>query len=512
MDQWRTAGYLRLSREDGDKAESDSIANQRAMLQTYIQTHPDLELVDFYQDDGYTGTHFDRPAFRRMEADLRSGKINCVLVKDLSRFGRDYIDMGRYLERVFPALGVRFIAINDHVDSGHGKYDILLPMKNIFNTQYARDISDKVRSAIHTKQQRGEFVGAFASYGYRKDPNRRGHLCIDPAAAQVVRRIFALFEAGAGKVRIAKLLNEEKIPSPSEYKRILGERYTNGRRLQNTTYWTYATIHRILQNRMYLGSMEQGRYIRPTLHGKAKKRRQEEWVVVENTHEAIISRAQWERVQAMCSARGRALDFDRNVSPFAGFLRCGDCGRAMVKTKQKNGLYYSCGSYKRYGPAVCTKHRISHAVLEGIILNDLNRVITSVPSVEALARELWDMESQDSHGEQTALQTGLERVYRLKKGAYEDYREGLLSKDEYLHYKEDYDHQEAELTAQLQLLEKAASECAAPSHPWVEALLRQGELTELDRITVAETVRSIRVFEGGHLEITYAFSNETGLL
>ena len=270
MDQWRTAGYLRLSREDGDKAESDSIANQRAMLQTYIQTHPDLELVDFYQDDGCTGTHFDRPAFRRMEADLRSGKINCVLVKDLSRFGRDYIDMGRYLERVFPALGVRFIAINDHVDSGHGKYDILLPMKNIFNTQYARDISDKVRSAIHTKQQRGEFVGAFASYGYRKDPNRRGHLCIDPAAAQVVRRIFALFEAGAGKVRIAKLLNEEKIPSPSEYKRILGERYTNGRRLQNTTYWTYATIHRILQNRMYLGSMEQGRYIRPTLHGKAK--------------------------------------------------------------------------------------------------------------------------------------------------------------------------------------------------------------------------------------------------
>ena len=170
METWRTAAYLRLSREDGDKAESDSIANQHKQLEQYLVEHPELELVDYYQDDGYTGTNFDRPAFRRMEEDINQGKVNCVLVKDLSRFGRDYIEMGRYLEKVFPALGVRFIAVNDHVDSERGRYDMLLPMKNLFNTQYARDISDKVRSAIHTKQQRGEFVGAFASYGYRKDP------------------------------------------------------------------------------------------------------------------------------------------------------------------------------------------------------------------------------------------------------------------------------------------------------------------------------------------------------
>ena len=166
MERWNTAGYLRLSREDGDKAESDSIANQRKLLEQYIEAHPELNLVDFYQDDGYTGTNFDRPAFRRMEGDIEAGKINCVLVKDLSRFGRDYIEMGRYLERVFPAQGVRFIAVNDHVDSQQGRYDMLLPMKNIFNTQYARDISDKVRSAIHTKQQRGEFIGAFPYQSY----------------------------------------------------------------------------------------------------------------------------------------------------------------------------------------------------------------------------------------------------------------------------------------------------------------------------------------------------------
>ena len=216
METWNTAGYLRLSREDGDKAESDSIANQRKLLEQYVEAHPEMHLEDFYQDDGYTGTSFDRPAFRRMEGDIEAGKINCVLVKALSRFGRDYIEMGRYLERVFPAQGVRFIAVNDHVDSQQGRYDMLLPMKNIFNTQYARDISDKVRSAIRTKQKRGEFVGAFPSYGYQKAPANHNRLIIDPAAAPVVRRIFDLFEQGWGKIRIAKQLNAEGITSTSE--------------------------------------------------------------------------------------------------------------------------------------------------------------------------------------------------------------------------------------------------------------------------------------------------------
>ena len=172
METWRTAAYLRLSREDGDKAESDSIANQHKQLEQYLAEHPELELVDYYQDDGYTGTNFDRPAFRRMEADINQGKVNCVLVKDLSRFGRDYIEMGRYLEKVFPALGIRFIAVNDHVDSERGRYDMLLPMKNIFNTQYARDISDKVRSAIHSKQRRGEFVGGLRQLWVSEGPGQ----------------------------------------------------------------------------------------------------------------------------------------------------------------------------------------------------------------------------------------------------------------------------------------------------------------------------------------------------
>ena len=511
MEIWNTAGYLRLSREDGDKAESDSIANQRKLLEQYIHSHPELRLVDFYQDDGYTGTNFDRPAFQKMMKDIEQGQVNCVLVKDLSRFGRDYIEVGRYLEREFPAKRVRFIAVNDHVDSQRGRYDMLLPMKNIFNTQYARDISDKVRSAIHTKQQRGEFVGAFPSYGYRKDPSNHNRLVIDPSAAQVVRRIFDLFEQGWGKIKIAKQLNTEGIPSPSEYKRILGERYHNGRKIDQTTYWTYATIHRILQNQMYAGNMEQGRNYRPTMHGKAVQLDRADWTIVPDTHEAIIAPEQWERVQTLLQKRTRQLDFQSNQSPFAGFLRCGDCGRAMVKTKSAGGVYYSCGSYKRYGPTVCTKHSISHSVLEQIVLEDLNQIIASVQNLQSLAAETEKRSSREQKGEQGRLEGGLERLYRLKKLAYEDYRDGLIRRDDFLRYQTDYEQQERELSAQLQKLKEAQEEDLL-LHPWVQSLLQHGRLTSLDRITVAETVKQILIFEDGHIEITYTFSNELGLL
>ena len=511
METWRTAAYLRLSREDGDKAESDSIANQHKQLEQYLVEHPELELVDYYQDDGYTGTNFDRPAFRRMEEDIHQGKVNCVLVKDLSRFGRDYIEVGRYLEKVFPAQGVRFIAVNDHVDSERGRYDMLLPMKNLFNTQYARDISDKVRSAIHTKQQRGEFVGAFASYGYRKDPDNHNHLLIDPPAAQVVQRIFDLFEQGEGKVRIAKLLNAEGVPSPSEYKRLSGERYHNGRRLGQTTYWTYATVHRILQNQMYVGDMEQGRALRPTMHGKAKRKVRADWTVVPHTHEAIIDLAQWERMQELLGKRTRQLNFEQNQSPFAGFLRCGDCGWAMVKTRSAGGIYYSCGSYKRYGPTVCSKHSISHKVLEEIVLADLNRIIAAVQDWKKLADERAECPRRNFQAEQSRLEISLERIRERKKRSYEDYQDGLLDREDYLCYREDYERQEKALHVQMEKLSQAV-ESDPLHHPWVEALLRYGKLSELDRVTVAETIKQIRIFEDGHVEITYTFSNELGLL
>lgn len=505
--------YARLSREDGDRPESDSILNQRRILADFCTRHPEFTAAGEYTDDGYTGTSFDRPAFKRMIADIEAGKVTCVLVKDLSRFGRDYIDMGYYLERWFPAHGVRFIAINDGVDSDNG-YDLLLPVKNVFNAQYARDISGKIRSAFHAKQTRGEFIGAFASYGYVKDPDDSDKLLIDPPAAQVVRRIYGLFDSGMGKISIARLLNQSAIPCPSVYKQQMGLKYSNGRRLQSTSYWTYATVNRLLRNPVYAGDMAQARSVRPTMHARARSVRKEDWVLVRSTHEAIIPRDQWDRVQRLLDKRGRAPDLSQNISLFAGFLKCGDCGRAMAKTERRyNGqrcITYSCGSYKRYGSGVCTPHSIRQEVLEQLILADLNAVISSVANLRKLAKQFSAPPSPPESGGLEALRRSLDRVFRLKKGTYEDYKEGLLSKEDYLAFRSGYEQQETSLKCQLADLEKQATarKSDRPYSPWVDRLLALGRLEQLDRPTLAETVREVRVFEDHRLEITYLFSEE----
>jgi len=508
--RWRTAAYCRLSREDGDRVESDSIGNQKKLLQEYIGAHPELEQYDFYIDDGYTGTNFDRPDFQRMLGDIEAGHADCILVKDLSRFGRDYIEAGRYLERWLPAHGARFIAVTDGIDSLRGGYDLMVPLKNLFNTQYALDISHKVKSALEAKQRRGEFIGAFASYGYLRDPENHNRLIIDPAASEVVRRIFSLFENGAGKIRIAKVLNEERIPCPSEYKRLMGERYHNANRLPETSYWTYATINRILKSEVYIGSMEQGRDERTQMHGPAKRKAKDDWIVVPGTHEPIIEKGQWDRVQALLEKGARQPDFSENVSPFAGFLKCGDCGRAMAKTSYGGRIFYTCGSFKRYGGSVCSRHYITQETFEQIVLSDLNRIIASIENLRELAeKEQSALLKMNGHKAETQrTDAALARVRRLKKGAYEDYREGLLSKDDYLRYRADYEAQEEKLTAQLLARSESAKQEDLPARTWIDALLHCSCLTTLDRPTLAETVKEIRVFEDGSLEIRYLFSEE----
>ncbi len=498
------AAYERLSREDGDRAESDSILSQQRVIEDYCDAHAELYIAGHYADDGFTGTNFDRPAFDRMLADLRAGKVRCVIVKDLSRFGRDYIDMGYYLERVFPALGVRFIAVNDAVDSANGPYDMLLPLKNVFNAQYAKDISCKVRSAFAVKQKRGEFVGAFAPYGYRKDPERRGHLLVDPVAAAVVRRIFSLSAQGVGQVRVAQLLNDEGIPCPSEYKRLLGEKYRNANRLGTTCYWTYSTIHKLVRSETYLGSMVQHRSVRPAMHARARSAGQSEWIVVENTHEPIVSRELWDAVQAQLGKHSRTPDFTHNTGLLAGFLRCGDCGRAMVKTVWGGRTHYSCGSYRRYGFTACTKHYIPQQDIEDILLRDLNRVLAQAGDLACLVSE--EAPAPEQEADEARLHSALERVRRLSQSAYEDHRDGLLRRDEFLRYRADYAQQEAALAAQLALLRAPVQEAQA-ANPWLEDLLRGGCLRALDRPTLAQTVQEIRVFEGRHIAVTYLFSD-----
>lgn len=511
------AVYIRLSKEDGDKAESESIENQRKLISNFLNGKEEFVLYEEYVDDGFTGTNFNRPSFQRMIEDIEAEKINCVIVKDLSRFGRDYIETGRYLERYFPDHDVRFISITDSIDSYKQAYDMLMPIKNIFNEQYARDISKKVHASMGTKQKNGEFIGAFASYGYRKSPSDKNRLIVDGYAADIVRRIFSLYVGGYGKVRIAHILNEEGILCPSEYKRISGDNYRNCNRLDNTFYWTYSTVNHILKNEIYIGNMVQGKTVQH-MRKRAKAKDRSDWVIVKGTHEAIIDEETWNKVQNLLNRRMRNLDLNANVSIFAGFLKCGDCGRALVKKNYtlKSGekvISYYCGTYVRSGRNYCTPHAISYAVLEKIILDDLKTIVQSIGDMQEIVEEqkkaAYSLQYQNEE-EKKRLEIELHRVKGLKKSVYEDYHEGLLTKEEYLSYRQDYEKKEKLLTAQIEQEENGKRNQPADllENPWIKRLLEVREIEKLDRDIVVEMIHEIKVYENRKIKISYNFTDE----
>lgn len=510
--------YIRLSREDGDKEESDSVGNQRKLLTEYVAKKEDFILYDTYVDDGYSGTNFNRPDFKRMIADIESGKVNCVVVKDLSRFGRDYIDTGRYLERYFPELGVRFISVTDGIDSMKQAYDMLLPIKNIFNEQYARDISKKIQATVKSKQKAGEFIGAFTSYGYKKSPTNKNKLVIDDYAADVVRRIFSLYIQGYGKQRIAKMLNAEGILCPSEYKKVNGENYKNWNRLESTTYWSYSTVNSILHREMYVGNMVQGTK-HQRMRSKQKKMPKEDWIIVENTHEPIIDKETWEKAQSLLTKRTRELDLETNKNIFAGFIKCGDCGRSMVKNmwrRADGSKTYSlyCGTYKRIGKEYCTPHTLPMAVLEEIVLGDLRAIIDSVDNLKELVQAQSFTASKVKKITDTELskvKAELERVKKLKKSIYEDYRDELISKEEFLSYREDYLKKEELYSKQMEALEEKKKDNVTEDvfeTPWLKRLLELQDIKALDRDIVVEMISEIKVYENRKIKITYNFGNE----
>lgn len=488
---YRVGVYLRLSNDDGDNRESNSIASQRAIIQSFIDKHDDMVLQGEYLDDGYTGTNFERPGFKHLLEDSDAGIINCVVCKDLSRLGRNYVQTGLYLEQYFPLKGVRFIAINDNYDSinSNSDNDFMMPIRNLFNANYSKDISKKVRSAFRAKQNAGEFVGAFASYGYIKDPNDRHKLIVDEEAAAIVRRIFSLYNQGQGKISIAHTLNDENIPCPSEYKKLKGLRYTNCHRMGYTTYWTYSTIHKILGNEMYIGVLVQNKTERRTVRGKATKMSSDEWIRVKDTHEAIIDMETWNITQELLKRRGRQPNFSSEVGLFAGFIRCGDCGRAMAKIRKRNEIHYVCGTYKWYTSKQCSSHSIKERMLESLILEKLNEEMVKLDD-----EDFTRPKSEKRKVDVSRYKDTLAKLYKLKKDSYEDYKSGLLTKEEYLLYKEDYTKEEALVNGQMAAVLQSMEE-RDERNEWVEHLKKYRRIERLDRAILACILDGITVYE-----------------
>jgi DNA invertase Pin-like site-specific DNA recombinase len=387
---YHAAIYVRLSREDGDtystnKRESISISNQKDLIKYFLKDKEDIEVVSERVDDGYSGSDFERPAFKLMMEDIKKGIVDCVVVKDLSRFGREYIDAGNYIEKIFPSLGVRFIAINDNYDSLKGNIQtdgIIIPFKNLINDAYCRDISVKIRSNLEVKRKNGEYVGAFTPYGYRKDETDRHKLAVDTYAAGIVKEIFRMKLSGMSQTTIANQLNAQGVLSPMEYKHSLGIQIQDNFKTHEQAEWSAKSVSRVLENEVYIGTLVQGKHTTP--NHKVKKlmdKPRKDWIIIEHNHEAIVTEREFDLVQRLLGMDTRTSPKEEKVYPLSGITVCGDCGATMIKRDVPAGgkiySYYICSRSAATGE--CSTHRIPREKLEEAVLKILKVHIEILP-------------------------------------------------------------------------------------------------------------------------------------
>lgn len=429
--------YIRLSREDEEKEkyqESESIGNQRTLLMQYIRQNK-LNFISEYVDDGVSGTSFDRPAFNRMIADIESGKINMVITKDLSRLGRNYVQSGLYIENYFPEHEVRFVAILDNIDTAYdNSNNDIAPFKSILNEMYAKDTSKKINSVLQAKRNNGEYLGT-APYGYKKDPENKYHLIIDEEAANVVKLIYEKYLAGFGTMQIADYLSKKKIPIPSDY-----NKRKRGTKSLAYGLWQQSTVRFILSNEIYTGTVIQGK--RKKVSFKSKKfinLPEEDWVKVENMHEAIISKEDFERAKKVIEAT-KGSRVVQNDYLFKGLLRCYDCGGYIgIRSPDKNGnIYGRCQRYGRFGKFdVCSPHNFNYQVFEEQILEVLRQVCKEYKNkkkLEEIAKQTKSKQSQefDIKSQINSFKQNIEKETRKLEVMYEDRLAGIISLEEYM--------------------------------------------------------------------------------
>lgn len=430
---YKAALYMRLSKDDDGTSESASIMTQRKMLRSYAADNGYL-VFDEYVDDGWSGTNFDRPDFKRMIADIEAGKVNLVLTKDLSRLGRDYIAAGQYTEIYFPSKGVRYIAINDGYDSD-SPYTDIAPFKNVINEMYARDTSKKIRSAFTTKMRDGAYIAAFAPYGYQKDPADKNHLVVDTQSGEIVKQIFRLAANGALPIEIARTLNAERTPSPAVYRCMTHEGLDLNQYSQRQE-WTSATITKMLRNVVYLGHTAQGKTTRVSFKSHLTvSNPRDEWIVVENTHEALVDAETFDLVRRRSASRtcGKKGAF---YNLFSGIAKCADCGKNMSATgtrKKGSPANLTCGGYKLYGADQCSNHFIDYNVLYEIVLTSLKEQLCISRGERAAILDnaqkhpLFIVKQQDHRKELGSIKKRLRELEKIIGKLYEDNAAGRLN-------------------------------------------------------------------------------------
>ncbi len=530
---YQTAGYIRLSIEDSGKTNGYSLENQEKLVRDYIADRQDLRLYRLYIDNGATGTVFERPAFDEMMQDMKDGKINCIVVKDLSRLGRNYLEAGNYLEQIFPFFRVRFISITDGYDSNSPDVtdeSLIIPLKNIINEGYAKDISLKITTSFESRKKQGQFMGRYPVYGHLKDPANKNHLIINPETCGIVRRIFQMRDSGMALGAIASQLNEEGIPSPARYLWIKG--LSKEERHQDS-YWDRINVKRLLTNKMYLGILVYGKERSSFAKGIKRQRVPEsEWKYVPNAHEAIIDQELFDSVQKkledtkqnFLNMTGINEDY-RPENLFRGRIHCSDCGGAMKMSKfvntRKDGsidryAVYECCRRKKLYDLSCPQRSIRKAVVDKTVEEAIRFHIRTFLDTEQIIAKLnrspkGRAAASDIQNHIREKQRRISKIERLSTGIYEDYREGILNEEEYLAIRSRYGEEKEGLVKEVDALMLAEREHEANYHSTgslADIVRKYAEFPEINREIVEAFIADIQVHTDSHLAITFAFEDE----
>ena len=515
---YNVAIYCRISKDDDNKAESSSIANQKIILTKYVEQQK-WHIYDYYCDDGISGTTFNRPDFNRMIEDIDNGKVNLVITKDLSRLGRDYIKTGFYTEVYFAEKQVRYIALNDNIDTIHNDNDIA-PFKNILNEMYAKDCSRKVKAAYKIKAARGDHHGAYPPFGYMKDPNQVGKLLIDEESAQIVRQIFSLSAQGNGASRIRAYLVENKCPTPAAYLHRKNpkyyEAYFRDKKPEDHYAWSVTAVTRVLKDEVYLGRIIHGREI--SLSYKTKERKfqtRDKWTIVDGTHEPLVDIETWNTIRERCKSR-TSPNKQGEVHMFSRLIRCADCGWAMnlcAQQNNKNGKipnaerrYFHCGKYRQYGKTQCSTHIISYPRLRQLILDDIRSfayfaLVNEGELLKTLTTDGNEKISQKRNQYQKDLERHQKRLNELDvffPKLYEDNAIGKLTDRNFALISAKYQKEQDELTVtvselekQLKMLESAVADVST----WVELIRQYTDIEDLNASLLNELIERIDIHE-----------------
>ena len=528
--KYQAALYLRVSKEDeavaiGTKNKSDSIANQKSLLLDFVKNRQDIQVVSIREDDGYSGVNFNRPAFQAMIEDIKRGTIDCIIVKDLSRFGRNYIEVGCYLEKLFPVLGIRFIAVNDNYDSLYtdSAYDIILPFKNLINEAYCRDLSIKIRSCLDSKRKNGEFVGAFACYGYIKNPENKHQLMIDWYAGSIVQDIFRMKLHGYSIYSIAEQLNAQGILSPLEYKRSMGQAFTTCFQTHTKAIWSAKAVMRILTNEVYTGTLVQGKQTTPNHKNNIRQPiAKNDWIRIQHTHDALIEPYLFELIQTLMQRDTRTSPHTDVVFPLAGLLYCGDCGQPMVRKttsyhnkKDGNGIkkyaYYVCHGHAN--TKKCSWHRIKEKDLLIAVLQAINFYIGMISDKEKALHNMPNLQNKQIQKYERYIeekQQELEKIQRFKLGMYEDFKEGLLSQSDYFTFQQEFDNRIQQAIDAMHHFRTQITKIQnyfVRENTWVQQFIQCDELSELTRCAAVVMIHRILIYEGNRIKIIFRFCN-----